>query len=127
MARAALGWSVQDCAERPMSAGPPSIGSKLEQGSPIPSTLGLDPPAFEAAGVEFIPTAACGCARRPMQSSKLAPQARPHALAELEVTIAKAKAERDRYRQSMSRASDDDDLRRAKAFLRIAEQRLTHL
>jgi hypothetical protein len=62
-----------------------------------------------------------------MQSSRLKPQARPHALAELEVTLAKAKAERDRYRQSVSRASDDDELRRTKALLRIAEQRLTHL
>jgi hypothetical protein len=58
---------------------------------------------------------------------RLAPQARPHALAELEVTLAKANAERDRYRQSVSRASDDDELRRTKALLRIAEQRLAHL
>jgi hypothetical protein len=62
-----------------------------------------------------------------MQNSKLAPQARPHALAELEATIAKAEAERARYRQSTSRASDDDDLRRAKAFLRITEERLAQL
>jgi hypothetical protein len=59
--------------------------------------------------------------------SRLAPQARPHALAELEVAIAKAEAERDRYRQSMRRASNDDELRRAKAFFRIAEQRLVDL
>jgi hypothetical protein len=62
-----------------------------------------------------------------MQSSKLAPQARPRALVELEIAIAKAEAERDRYRQSTSRASDDDDLRRAKAFLRITEERLAQL
>ena len=62
-----------------------------------------------------------------MQNSRLTPQARPQALAELEVTIAKAEADRDRYRQSVSCASDDDELRRTKAFLRIAEQRLAHL
>jgi hypothetical protein len=62
-----------------------------------------------------------------MQSSKLRPQARPHALTELEVTIAKARAERDRYRQNVSRASHNDELRRTKALLRIAEQRLAHL
>jgi hypothetical protein len=58
---------------------------------------------------------------------RLAPQQRPRALVELEVVIAKAEAERDRYRQSMSRASDADELRRTKALLRIAEQRLAHL
>jgi hypothetical protein len=62
-----------------------------------------------------------------MQSTRLAPQARPHALAELEVTIAKAKAERDCYWQSVSHASDADELRRTRALLRIAEQRLAHL
>jgi hypothetical protein len=58
-----------------------------------------------------------------MQSSKLVPQARSRALADLEVTIARAEAERDRYRQSMSRASDADELRRPKALLQIADQR----
>jgi hypothetical protein len=55
--------------------------------------------------------------------ANLAPQARPHALAELGIAIAKAEAERDRYRQSMSCASDADELRRTKALLRIADQR----
>ena len=59
--------------------------------------------------------------------ANLAPQARPHALAELEIAIAKAEVERDRYRQSVSRASDADELRRTKALLRIAEQRLVLL
>jgi hypothetical protein len=62
-----------------------------------------------------------------MQNSKLKPQARPHALTELEVTIVRAKADRDRYRQSMSRARGDDELRRTKVLLQIAEQRLAHL
>jgi hypothetical protein len=57
----------------------------------------------------------------------LPPQRRPHALADLEVAIAKAEAERDRYRQSMNRARDDNELRRTKAFLRIAEDRLAQL
>ena len=61
-----------------------------------------------------------------MQSSKLAPQARPHALAELEVAIAKAKADRERHRLATERASGDD-LRRAKGFLRIAENHLAQL
>jgi hypothetical protein len=54
---------------------------------------------------------------------RLAPQARPHALANLEVAIAKAEAEQERYRQSMSCARDADELRRTKALLQIAEQR----
>jgi hypothetical protein len=61
-----------------------------------------------------------------MQNSKLAPQARPHALAELEVAIAKAKAERERHRLTVKHASGDD-LRRAKGFLRIAEDHLAQL
>jgi hypothetical protein len=59
--------------------------------------------------------------------ANLAPQARPHALAELEIAIARAEAERDRYRPSVSRASGADELRRTKALLRIAEQRLALL
>jgi hypothetical protein len=62
-----------------------------------------------------------------MQSSRLKPQARPHALTELEVTIARAEADRDRYRQSMSRARGDDELRWTKVLLWIAEQRLAQL
>jgi hypothetical protein len=62
-----------------------------------------------------------------MQNSRLKPQARPHALAELEVAIAKAEADRDRHIQIMNRAGDEDGLRRAKAFLRIAEERLAIL
>ena len=62
-----------------------------------------------------------------MQNSRLKPQARPHALAELEVAIAKAEADRDRQIQIMNRAGDEDGLRRAKAFLRIAEERLATL
>jgi hypothetical protein len=58
---------------------------------------------------------------------RLAPQQRPRALVELEVVIAKAEAERDRYRQSMNRACDDDELRRTKALLRIADERLAQL
>jgi hypothetical protein len=61
-----------------------------------------------------------------MQNSKLKPQARPHALAELEAAIAKAKVDRDRHRQVVNRASGDD-LRRAKGFLRIAEDHLAQL
>jgi hypothetical protein len=62
-----------------------------------------------------------------MQSSKLAPQARPHALANLEVAIARAEEDRDRHRLAAERASGDDDSRRAKAFLRIAEEHLAQL
>ena len=62
-----------------------------------------------------------------MQNSRLKPQARPHALTELEVTIAKAEADRDRHMQIMNRAGDEDGLRRAKAFLRIAKERLAQL
>jgi hypothetical protein len=61
-----------------------------------------------------------------MQSSRLAPQARPHALTELEVAIAKAEAERERHRLAVKHARDDD-LRRAKGFLRIAEDHLAQL
>jgi hypothetical protein len=59
--------------------------------------------------------------------ARLAPQQRPHALTELEVTIARAEADRDRFRQSMSRARDADELRRTKVLLQIAEQRLALL
>jgi hypothetical protein len=62
-----------------------------------------------------------------MQNSRLPSQPRPHALAELEVAIARAEVDRDRHRLAMERASDDDDLRRAKAFLRIAEGHLAQL
>jgi hypothetical protein len=58
---------------------------------------------------------------------RLKPQARPHALAELEMTIARAEADRDRYWQSMSQARGGDELRRTKVLLQIAEQRLAHL
>ena len=61
-----------------------------------------------------------------MQNSKLKPQARPHALAELEAAIAKAKVDRDRHRQIVNRVSGDD-LRRAKGFLRIADDHLAQL
>jgi hypothetical protein len=58
---------------------------------------------------------------------RLKPQARPHALAELEAAIAKAEEGRDRHRLAVERASGNDDSRRAKAFLRIAEERLAQL
>jgi hypothetical protein len=61
-----------------------------------------------------------------MQSTRLAPQARPHALAELETAIRKAEANRDRHRLVREHASGDD-LRRSKVFLRIAEERLAQL
>ncbi len=57
---------------------------------------------------------------------RLAPQARPHALAELEATIAKAETLRDRQqRDAMSLG--DEEARRAKAYLRFAEERLAQL
>lgn len=62
-----------------------------------------------------------------MTGPHLPPQQRLHALAELEAVIARAEADRDHFRQSMSRASNDDELRRTKALLRIAEQRLAQL
>jgi hypothetical protein len=58
---------------------------------------------------------------------RLAPQARPQALAELEVAIAKAEADRERHRLTVKHARDHDDSRRAKVFLRIAEERLAQL
>ena len=61
-----------------------------------------------------------------MQSTRLAPQARPQALAELETAIVKAEANRDRHRRAVSTRAADD-LRRSKVFLRIAEERLAQL
>ena len=53
----------------------------------------------------------------------LAPQSRPHALADLERTIAKAEANRNRYRHIVEHGSGADR-RRAEAYLKIAENRL---
>jgi hypothetical protein len=61
-----------------------------------------------------------------MQNSRLKPQVRPHALAELEVVIAKAEANRDRHQQAVNGLTGANR-RRAEAYLRIAEDRLAQL
>jgi hypothetical protein len=65
-------------------------------------------------------------------SPSLKPQARPQALAELQPLIAKAEQNRDRYRRALElvdlRSMDGPaDLRRARAYLHIAENRLVEL
>jgi hypothetical protein len=63
-----------------------------------------------------------------MQNSKLAPQARPHALAELEVRIAEAERIRDRNFGAVSRlVAAGQDSRGARVLLKFAEQCLTQL
>jgi hypothetical protein len=63
-----------------------------------------------------------------MQSSKLAPQARPHALAELEVRIAEAERIRDRHFGAVSRlVATGQDPRGARVLLKFAEQCLAQL
>ena len=59
-------------------------------------------------------------------SPSLAPQPRPHALADLEVLIAKAEANRDRHRHIVERGVGADRIR-AEAYLQIAENRLAQL
>ncbi len=56
----------------------------------------------------------------------LAPQPRPHALADLEVLIAKAEADRNRHRHVVEHGSGADR-RRAEAYLKLAENRLAQL
>jgi hypothetical protein len=63
---------------------------------------------------------------------RLAPQARPQALAELEIAIAKAEKLRDIRRRALELVDRDSvdapaDHRRARAYLRIAEDRLAEL
>ena len=102
---------------RPASAARPS--HRFEAGAAASRSL---PPlaaisqAIEAAGVEFHPDGSVRLREAADAEPRLEPQARPHALAELEATIAKAKAERDRIGQSVSRASGDDELRRAEGL-----------
>jgi hypothetical protein len=65
-----------------------------------------------------------------MQSSRLKPQARPHALADLEATIAEAerlKEWRLRTFERLNPSLKSADRRRAEGLLRMAEQRLAHL
>jgi hypothetical protein len=65
-----------------------------------------------------------------MQNSRLKPQARPQALAELQPLIAKAERDRDRHRRTLELldpGSGPADLRRARAYLGIAETRLAEL
>ena len=61
-----------------------------------------------------------------MQSSKLAPQGRPRALAQLEPKIAEAKANCERHRAAVDNLSGADR-KRAEAYLRIAEERMVQL
>jgi hypothetical protein len=58
--------------------------------------------------------------------ARLAPQRRPHALADLKQVITKAEANRDRHRQAVNGLTGADR-RRAEAYLRIAEERLAQL
>jgi hypothetical protein len=63
-----------------------------------------------------------------MQSSKLAPQARPHALADLELRIAAAEKVRDRHYGAVSRlVAARQDPRGARVLLNFAEKCLTQL
>jgi hypothetical protein len=60
----------------------------------------------------------------------LAPQQRPQALAELQPLIAKAERDRNRCRRALELlepGSGPADLRRARAYLHIAENRLAEL
>jgi hypothetical protein len=63
-----------------------------------------------------------------MQSSRLKPQARPHALAELETRIAEAEKARDHHHGAMSRVvASGQNPRAARAVLKLAEERLAQL
>jgi hypothetical protein len=63
-----------------------------------------------------------------MQNSKLAPQARPHALAELEARIAEAEKVRARHYGAVSRlVAAGQDPKGARALLKFAEQCLAQL
>ena len=55
MARAALGWSARDLANRAQVGGSTVNRFELGQGTPIPSTVRAMQQALEAAGVEFKP------------------------------------------------------------------------
>ncbi len=61
-----------------------------------------------------------------MHSSRLAPQARPHALADLDVAIAKAEADLGRHQRNAARLGGEE-ARRAKIYLRIVEERVAQL
>jgi hypothetical protein len=63
-----------------------------------------------------------------MQNSKLAPQARPHALVDLESRIAEAEKARDHHHGIVSRiVAAGQDSKRARVLLQFAEERLAHL
>jgi hypothetical protein len=63
-----------------------------------------------------------------MQNSRLAPQARPQALAELEARIAEAEKARDHHHGVVSRVvAARQNPRGARTFLRLAEERLAQL
>jgi hypothetical protein len=63
-----------------------------------------------------------------MQNSRLAPQARPHALADLEVRIAEAEKVRNRHYGAVSRlVAAGQDSKGARVLLRFAEQCLAQL
>ncbi len=67
-----------------------------------------------------------------MHSSRLAPQARPHALADLDAVITEARKLRDRRHRALELLDPENidapaNLRRAKAYLRLAEDRLAEL
>jgi hypothetical protein len=63
-----------------------------------------------------------------MQNSKLAPQARPQALAELEARIAEAERIRGQHYGAVSRVvAAGQDSRGARAMLKFAEQCLAQL
>jgi hypothetical protein len=63
-----------------------------------------------------------------MQNSKLAPQARPHALADLEVRIAEAEKIRNRHYGVVSRlVAAGQDSKGARTMLKFAEQCLAQL
>ncbi len=63
---------------------------------------------------------------------RLAPQARPHALADLEVAIAKAERTRDQRRRALELVDRDGldahaNFRRARSYLLMAETHLAEL
>jgi hypothetical protein len=67
-----------------------------------------------------------------MQNSRLKPQARPHALADLEVAIAKAERTRDQRRRALELVDRngldaDANIRRARGYLLMAENHLAEL
>jgi hypothetical protein len=63
-----------------------------------------------------------------MQSSRLAPQARPHALADLEGRIAEAENAREFHHGFVSRiVAAGRDSKRARILLQFAEERLAQL